>query len=165
MKKIFLLLLFGFILFSCEKEKEPKYYHSRLYPVVKGEYTWIKNEIFNNIPISIRLESRIDYDDAIYEGRFEPIDKVGAVLSLDRDIYILSDTIRKNTNLLKYDFVEIETYQVERSGGHVDDSYILWLNKDDNTDFYVNKGYFTLYFSTKTEHNYQINDSTVIRIN
>ena len=163
MKRLF-LILFVFTFYSCEKEKEPKYYHSRFYPVVKGEYIWSKNEIFDSIPISIRLESRIDYDDPVYEGRFEPIDKGSAILSLDKDIYILSDTIKKNTNLLKYDFVEIETYKVERSGGYIADSYILWLNKNDNSDFYKNKGYYTVYFSTKTENNYQINDSTVILI-
>ena len=163
MKNSLLLLLFIIIFFSC-KQKEPKYYHSRLYPVIKGEYIWYNNEIFDNIPISIRLESRIDFDDPIYEGHFEPIIKENAILTLDKDIYILSDTIKKQTNLLDYDFVEIETYQVARSGGYIDDSYILWLNKNNDPYFYVNKGYFTVYFSTTTENNYNINDSTVIKI-
>ncbi len=164
MKKIFFFLLSSvFVLFSCKKE--PKYYNSKLYPVIKDGYAWVNNEIFNNVPISIKLESRIKYEEASYEGRFEPINKTDAVLKTDKDIYILSDTIKKNTDLLKYDFVEIETYKVQRNGEYVDNCYIIWLNKDNDTNFYVNKGYYTLYFSTNTEHNYQINDSTVIKIN
>ncbi len=168
MKNIFYLILIIITLSSCLKE--PEFYHSRLYPVSKsGENwtTWENNEIFDDAPISFRLESRIDFKDheSICEGQFEPINFGTTFLTSDKDIYYLEDTIKKGKNLLDYDLAEIETYRVTRGSGTTPDSYIFWVNKEIISSFYSpNTGFFTFYVSSETENNYQINDSTVIKI-
>lgn len=87
------------------------------------------------------------------------------MLTSSEDIYYLGDTIWKGQNLLDYELAEIETHTVSRNSSDVSDSYIFWINKANETSFYQdNCCYHTIYVSSKTEHNYSINDSTVILI-
>jgi len=163
MRKYILLACFSIILFGCN-EPEYKYYHSRLYPIKNWGDTWEKTAHFKNIPISICLESRIDVEEytSIYQGRFEPIIENTAVLSLDKDIIFLNNTFHAGTNLLETQYARIELIEGMVNGNYMEERYLLWLNKENITDFYTNKGYYTVYFKAQTKNNYNINDSTVI---
>lgn len=161
-KLIFVAIIF--ILCSCKKNAE--YYHSRFYPVGKAG-GWEVNEIFNDRPVSIKLESRLDFEDfeSSVEGIFEPIDFTNTRLFFDKDILYQTDTIKKGVNLLDFDIAEIETSQVTRQGSLVDDSYIFWVNKINDTEFNnANDGYYTVYLESITNDEHIINDSTVIKI-
>jgi len=168
MKKLLYLFLISLIQVSCLKE--PEFHHSKLYPVIQSESNprvWNNNEIFDDIPISIRLESRIDCEEHgnTAEGIFDAIKFEATMLTLDKDIYYLNDTIRKGENLLDHDIAEIETLEVTRGSGMTPHSYIFWINKLNDLDFYnINTNFFTIYVSSTTEDKYMINDSTVIKI-
>lgn len=146
---------------SCE-EKEPIIYNSRLYPVQKGPFLWEKESFFIGIPITLKLESRLDFDDPIYEGIFEGIKVETATLYANKEVYWENEIIEKESNLLSFEFAEIQTYQVERSGGYINDSYIIWINKNNSSKFSKNSGYYTFYFQAVTQNNHTINDSTVV---
>lgn len=166
MKKIFTLFIIVLLITSCFDE-EPKYYNSLFFPVKEGLYKnhWIKNEYFyDSIPITIKLESRINYKSLLKEGRFDSINIHNAQLYLNRDIYFLNDTLLHFSNLLNTEHAEIETIMTARSGGFIPDYYIVWINKNLSFDYEKNKGYLTIYFKTKTQYNHIINDSTVIYI-
>ena len=163
MNKFIFLLCFSFVLSGCEKA-EYKYYHSRLYPVKNGNKYGEKNAFFKDVPISICLESRVDEEDypSSSQGRFEYAIVNSADLSFDRDIVILGNTLQSGSNLLKTQYASIELVNTTLNGKPIPDYYVLWVNKENITDFYTNKGYYTVYFKAITERNYQINDSTVI---
>lgn len=155
-----------FFLLSCD-DKEPKFYHCRIYPVIQGDYEndWLKNEYFyNSTPVTIKIESRIDYEDATWEGRFDSIFKWSAELYIDRDLKLISDTIPKFTNLFNTTIAKFETKYVSRSGGIIPSYYIIWINENLELDYGQNEGYCTIYFKARTEHNNIINDSTVVYI-
>ena len=166
MKKYFVLFCFSLVLFGFKKI-EYTYYHSRLYPVKHLEpQRWKKAAHFDNIPISILLESRIDVEDrpSIYQGRFEHINIKTANLSFDKDIVILGNTFQSGSNLLETQYASVEIIKTTLNGQPIPDYYVLWINKENIADFYANKGYYTVYFKARTGNNYEINDSTVIYI-
>ncbi len=166
MKTYIYLFCFSFLLFGCEKI-EYTYYHSQLYPVEhKGPQWWGKTEHFDNIPISLLLESRIDVEDglSIYQGKFEHIIDNTADLSFDKDIVVLGNTFRSGSNLLETEHANIELVDTNLDGKSIPKYYVLWINKENISDFYTNKGYYTVYFKARTDNNYAINDSTVIYI-
>jgi len=154
------IFLFYLFLVSCNNE-EPKYYHSQFFPIKQLKNEWVKNEFFTNgTPITIRLESRIDYDHPGWVGRFEPINTVDASLLIGSDIYMKNDTIKKYTNLIESGMAEVQACETGMSGEY---NYIIWINKNLKIDYTKNKGYFTIYFKTSTTvHNYSINDSTLV---
>lgn len=159
-----LFFCFSIVILGCENPSY-KYYHSRLYPI-KGGNKWEKTSHFKNIPVSICLESRIDVEDyrTEYQGRFEPVMINTAILSLDNDIVFLKDTFQTGTNLLETQYAKIELIETTVNGKYVGDCYLLWINKENISNFFTSKGYYTVYFKAQTEHNYSINDSTVIWI-
>ena len=159
MKYLFLFLI-SLILFSCESD-EPKYYRSRFYPINDEKSIWNKNAFFINSPAFFRLESRFYAEDPAFEGYFEPIDIDNAQLYLDRDIILRNDTISKFTNLLDVKLAEIKLHKQERSGGFVDDSYVIIINNNNMIDIKTNNGYYTVYIKATTEKKCIINDSTV----
>ena len=166
MKKYIFLFCFSFLLFGCEKI-EYTYYHSRLYPVKHlGPKWWEKTAHFDNIPISILLESRIEVEDgpSIYQGKFEHIIINTADLSFDKNIVILGNTFQSGSNLLETQHANIELVNATLNGKSIPDYYVLWISKENISDFYTNKGYYTVYFKARTVSNYAINDSTVIYI-
>ena len=167
MKKYILFVYFSIVVFGCS-EPDYKYYHSQLYPVnvvIKdwGE-NWERTAFFKNTPISIYLDSRIDVEDypTIYQGRFEPIMTNTAVLSFDKDIVLDNITLKAETNLLETQYAKIELHTKSKINGrgYGFECYLLSIK----TDSYTAKGYYTVYLKAKTEHNYNINDSTVICI-
>ncbi len=123
-----------------------------------------KTEHFDNIPISILLESRTDVEDgpSIYQGKFEYIIDNTTDLSLDKDIVILGNTFRSGSNLLETQHANIQLVDTDLDGKSIPKYYVLWINKENISDFYTNKGYYTVYFKARTDNNYAINDSTVI---
>jgi len=160
-----LLLLISFFILACEEEKEePKYFNSKFYPVNKLKYGWEKDEFFSNHQVSLRLESRIDFEEWYTEGRFEPILENTAEIFINRDLIVGNDTIKKKNNLLQKGVAEINLYKVPRNGDSVPDSYIFWINKKRLQDFSLNKGYFTVNFKAITQNSYLINDSIIIYI-
>ena len=166
MKKYIVFFSLSIVIFGCEKVPEFKYYRSQLYPVKQVDNEWKKTAHFKDIPVSIRLESTLHIDEDYsghYMGKFEPIVVNTAVLSLDKDIVLFDETFRAGTNLLETRYAEIE-HLVRKNGSFMENRYFLWLNRENITDFYTNKGYYTVYFKAITEHNYEINDSTVICI-
>ena len=166
MNKYILLFCFSIVLFGC-KEPEYKYYHSRLYPIkYLGNDTWEKTAHFINIPISLCLESRLYEEEypTTLDGLFEPFIMDAAGLFFDKDIVFLKDTIQLGTNLLETQYVKIETTKFIRNGKYYDSYYVLWINKENISNFFTSKGYYTVYFKAITKNNYHINDSTVICI-
>ena len=166
MNKYILLFILSIGIFGCEKAPDYKYYRSQLYPIKQVENEWKKTAHFKNIPITIRLESRIhieEYPLTKYNGKFEPVVNNTAVLSLDSDIVVFDETFQAGTNLLETQYAEIELLVI-KNGSFTERRYLLWLNKENIADFYANKGYYTVYFKAQTENNYHINDSTVICI-
>ena len=165
MNKYILLFCFSIVIDGC-KEPEFKYYHSRLYPIKNWGGTWEKTAHFQNIPVSICIESRIDVEDytTVYQGRFEPILITTAALSLDKEIVLLGNTFQSGTNLLETEYAIIELIEGMVNGNYMEKRYLLWINKENISNFFTSNGYYTVYFKAKTEHNYNINDSTVIWI-
>ena len=145
---------------------DPEFYHSKFYPVSWDEGTWRVNEIINDRGISIRLDSRLvfeDYESSI-SGEFEALDFDNTRLFLDRNLYY-PDTILKGVNLLDYDITEIETLQINKQSSPKDDAYIFWINRIQDSDFNrFNNGYYTIYIESITKSGYEINDSTVVLI-
>ena len=165
MKKYILFAYFSIVMFGCS-EPDYKYFHSQLYSVRQvnqSQRIWFEETaFFKDIPISIKLENRIDVEDyrTIYQGRFEYIINSTAILSFDKDIVFLNTTFQAGTNLLETQYASIELFKT----GNYPNYYILWINKENSPNFYTSKGYYTVYFKAKTENNYNINDSTVICI-
>jgi len=163
MKAKFLSVILLLLLLSCEVE-EPQFYHSNFYAYSdKSDH---KSSFFVDTIISFRITSRLDYKDLSWEGRFIDILDNTADFYSDRYFILNDDTIKPYTNLLKNsilsDYISYELLKVPRSGGFVNDSYIIRLNKNNSNDFKINKGYFVFYFNAITVNDNFISDSTLI---
>ena len=156
-------LLIITLLFSCQTG-EPEDYEYKLYPVIKGEFSFFEESVFTGIPPGIKLESRILYEDRDIEGEFELINVNDLRISFDRSVYLNSNEIEAKTNVNGQNFIDIELIEIERSGGIVPDFYVIWINKELNSNFDSNIGYYTLYIEGTTMNNFEIIDSTVFKI-
>lgn len=161
MKK-YLFSLIILILISCSSDLDE--YEIQFFPVVKGEFDFFDQNIFTNEPIALKLESRIMYEDRAIEGQFENIILEDLNVYSDRSIIYENQTIEPLTNLNEQPFTEIELINTELNSNTIPDFYIIWLNKELETEFLANNGYFTIYIEGTTENNYEVKDSTLIKI-
>ncbi len=162
MKPITLIFLFC-CLFACSKdEEEPKYFNSKFYAVHKTTYSWEEGYFFTNQPITAKLESRIDFEDKSKQGRFEPLIENTVQVYLDRDLFVNNDTILSGSNLLSSDVAEIELQKVSLNNEMIPDSYIIWINRQNQFNYSLNKGYYTVYVNAMTKNQNQIQDSTTV---
>ncbi len=169
MKPIIFCFLGIILLFTACFNDEPIYFRSKFYPVVKIEnnqqYVFRKGAHFHqSTPITIILDSRIDYKNENWEGKFDLVKQETALLKFDRDIILSNETIPKYFNLLETNHAEIETIMGTLNGNPIPKLYIIWINKNLEIDYEFNKGYHTIYFKARTEHNNIINDSTIVYI-
>lgn len=168
--KPFIFCFWGIItLLSACFNDEPIYFRSKFYPVVtvgsNQQYQHRKSAHFHpSTPITIILDSRIDYKNENWEGKFDLIKQETALLRFDRDIILTNETIPKYSNLLETNYAEIETLMGSLNGEPRPLYYIIWINKNFEIDYELNKGYHTIYFKARTEQNNIINDSTIIYI-
>lgn len=161
MKQITLILLFCCLL-SCSKDEVPKYYNSKFYAVHQTEYSWEQGYFFTNQPITTKLESRIDFEDRSIQGLFEPLIENSVQVYLDRDLIVDNDTILSGRNLLTSGVAEIELQKVPLNNEMIPDSYIIWINRQNQFNYSLNKGYYTVYVIAMTQKHNQIQDSTIV---
>jgi hypothetical protein len=162
MRPITLILLFC-CLFACSKEEEePKYFNSKFYAVHQTTYSWEQGYFFTNQPITAKLESRIDFEDRSRQGRFEPLMENTAQVYLDRDLFVDNDTILSGSNLLLSGVAEIELQKVPLNNEVIPDSYIIWINRQNQFSYNLNNEYYTVYLNAMTQNQNQIQDSIIV---
>jgi hypothetical protein len=164
MRTLIISLLLLTLSACSDDEDRLKYFDSNFYPFQEITSISEQNSIFINKPISLRLESRFEYEDRSVQGTFEPIIENSVELYLDRAFITDNDTISSGSNLFLNGVAEIEIYTVSRNSDKVPDSYIIWIDKQFQFLDSLNRGYYTVYIKASTKNSNLIHDSTIVQI-
>jgi hypothetical protein len=155
-------LIITISVFACKKKNVEKYHDFKFYPAIQTNVGWKKNEHFTAIPVTLKMESRIQEKNCDAQGMFEEIKNGSLKVWCDQDIQTIDSIIKKDQDLLMADLCKLHVIKAAVSKDSVNDFYILQLDQSLKINRTITKGALTIFITGKFLSNYEIKDSTVV---